>query len=78
MLCNDQYFYIVDKSHVAQQYTQRIVAFSLQQLLRERATVSRYAYIASVVKFYYPLITCTSRPVCFGVGRLGNGSELGA
>ena len=41
LLYNSQYFYI-DEGHVAQQYRELIVAFPLQQWLRERATTSRY------------------------------------
>jgi hypothetical protein len=48
--CNTQYFYIVD-SDTDHQYTQRTVAFPLQQCLRERATVLLYTYTPYHVLF---------------------------
>ena len=51
LLWNTQYFYIFDIFSTT--HTECIVAFPLQQLLRERATMLRYTYIAYLVIFAF-------------------------
>jgi len=45
-LRNTEYLYTVDSNTVSTKYAERVVAFPLQQWLRERAAVLCYKYVA--------------------------------
>jgi hypothetical protein len=50
-MCNTHYFGGAD-SHVAQHYTECIVALPLQQWISERSRILRHTYIAYVINLY--------------------------